>query len=178
MRFTVSEPQLEEGKFASGRGQKRPSELAVSLACAKARDVGLRTRGDRIIIAADTIVVMGSTVIGKPGNKQDAGRILKLLSGKTHKVITGVCMLELPGGASRSFPVTTMVSMINMTNADIRWYIGTGEPMDKAGAYGIQGLGGQFVRKISGSYTNVVGLPIAEVIEGLRKLGLPFPCCT
>ncbi|MCL4557117.1 MAG: Maf family protein [Deltaproteobacteria bacterium] len=171
VRFTVSGSRLDEDRYTSLHGQREPSELAVSLACAKARDAGLRTRGDRVIVAADTVVVMGDKVIGKPRDKRHARRILRLLSGKTHTVITGVCLLEMPEGTSHSFSVATNVTMLPMTDADIRWYIGTGEPMDKAGAYGIQGLGGLFVGKISGSYTNVVGLPLAELFEALRGLG-------
>ena len=171
IRFTASEPGLDEERYVSGRRYRGPSELAVSLARAKARDAGLRTKGECIIIAADTVVAMDDRVIGKPRDKRHARRILSLLSGKTHKVITGVCLLKVPGGVSHSFSVTTRVTMLDMTDADIRWYIGTGEPMDKAGAYGIQGLGGLFVRKINGSSTNVVGLPLAELFTALRRLG-------
>ncbi len=148
----------------------RPAGHAVSLARMKADDVADGERNPCCIIAADTIVVMGKRIIGKPSDTHDAEKILKLLSGKTHKVITGVCLLKLPEQVSFAFSVTTDVTMDRLTDSDIRWYVRTGEPMDKAGAYGIQGLGGIFIRRIRGSYTNVVGLPLPEVIAALKKL--------
>ncbi len=152
-------------------GHQKPAGIAVAIACRKADAVSRRIKGHAVLIAADTIVVMDKRIIGKPSGKKHAEEILRLLSGKTHKVITGVCLLKVPERISRRFSVATDVTMLKMTGRDIQWYISTGEPMDKAGAYGIQGLGGLFVKKINGSYTNVVGLPLTELFDGLRRLG-------
>ena len=154
----------------SVRIQGKPDARAVFLARMKADDVGQREKGRALIIAADTIVVLGSRIIGKPSGGKDAEKILGLLSGKTHRVITGVCILKIPEHSRVTFSVTTEVTMLGMSERDIRWYVRTGEPMDKAGAYGIQGIGGVFVKKIQGSYTNVVGLPLPELIGALKKL--------
>jgi nucleoside triphosphate pyrophosphatase len=170
--FTVLQSSLDEDRHASMHRYKRPAALAIALASGKAEDVGRRIQGSNVIIAADTIVVMGDKVIGKPEDEKHAGRILRLLSGKTHRVITGVCLLKMPDRISHRFSVATDITMLRMTDRDIQWYINTGEPMDKAGAYGIQGVGGLFVRKINGSYTNVVGLPLTELFDGLKKLGV------
>ncbi len=172
IKFTVHKSSLDEDRHMSFHHYKKPVDLAIALASGKAENVSHKKRHDVVIIAADTIVVMDDKIMGKPKDKTHAARILRLLSGKTHKVITGVCLLKMPAGISYSFPVTTNVTMRDMTDSDIRWYIGTGEPMDKAGAYGIQGLGGLFVKKINGSYTNVVGLPLTELFAGLKKLGV------
>lgn len=157
-------PQLPAGVHG------RPGTHAVDLACMKADDVGQREKGSALIIAADTIVVLGNRIIGKPSDRKDAEKILRLLSGKTHRVVTGVCLLRIPGHQRLKFSVTTEVTMLRMSEGDIRWYVRTGEPMDKAGAYGIQGIGGIFVQKIKGSYTNVVGLPLPELLMALKKL--------
>lgn len=171
IKFTVFRSSLDEDRHMFVHRNKKPAALAIALAYSKAEDVSRRINGNGVIIAADTVVVMDDKVIGKPKDEKHAGRILRLLSGKTHKVITGVCLLKVPDLISHSFSVATNVTMLDMTDSDIQWYVGTGEPMDKAGAYGIQGLGGLFVKKINGSYTNVVGLPLTELLGGLKKLG-------
>ncbi len=169
--FTSRESRIEEElQPLSIPAHRQTGAPAIAIACLKANDVGKREKGRALIIAADTIVVMGKKVIGKPANREDAENILRLLSGKTHKVVTGVCILKMPGHVSFKFSVTTDVTMAKMTDRDIRWYLNTGEPMDKAGAYGIQGIGGIFVEKIRGSYTNVVGLPLPELLVALKKL--------
>ena len=166
--FTVMSAVVDEEGHILGRRFKKPSGLARSLALHKAMDVGKKVKAHAVVIAADTIVVMGGRVIGKPKDRADARRVLRSLSGRTHEVITGVCLLEIPSRRRLSFHVTTRVTMTDMTDADIDRYIGTGEPMDKAGAYGIQGRGGLFVKRISGSYSNVVGLPLAELYRHLK----------
>jgi septum formation protein len=168
--FTSRESRIEEELQPLVPAHEQAGALAIAIACMKADDVGQREKRRALIIAADTIVVMGKKVIGKPSDRGEAGKILRLLSGKTHKVITGVCILKMPERISLKFSVTTDVTMVKMTDRDIRWYIKTGEPMDKAGAYGIQGIGGLFVKKINGSYTNVVGLPLPELLMALKKL--------
>ncbi len=171
LKFTSRESLVEETmQPLSTRVHGQPGAHAVSIARMKADDVGRREKGRALIIAADTIVVMGNRIIGKPSGRKDAEKILRLLSGKTHRVITGVCILKIPEHSRVTFSVTTEVTMLRMPDRDIRWYIKTGEPMDKAGAYGIQGIGGVFIKKIQGSYTNVVGLPLPELIEALKRL--------
>lgn len=121
------------------------------------------------ILGADTVVVLGETILGKPKNTQEAKRFLALLSGKTHQVITGFCLKNSALNRSRIQSVSTRVSFKSLSREEIDWYVQTGEPMDKAGAYAIQGKGAFCVKKIRGSYTNVVGLPVTEVLEVLKK---------
>jgi septum formation protein len=133
------------------------------LAVAKAAAVA---RHGELVIAADTTVEVDGAILGKPLDGVDAARMLRLLSGRVHRVHTGVAV----GG--RSVVVTTEVRFAELSEADIAWYVGTGEPVDKAGAYAIQGAGGAFVAGIDGSASNVVGLPLVELIELLRVAGL------
>ena len=128
------------------------------------------------ILGADTIVVVDDVVLGKPEDEQDAARMLRLLSGRKHQVITGVCLLGNAFEDVRS--ETTTVHFSALSDADIRDYIATGEPMDKAGAYAIQGAASRWISKIEGDYSNVVGLPVALVLRNAaqapskRKLNL------
>lgn len=125
-----------------------------------------------LVIAADTIVVLGKRIMEKPVNDADARRMLRALSGRAHNVITGVCVLKVAKGApvrERNFTVSTRVMFKKLTTAEINGYVATGEPKDKAGAYAIQGIGSFLVKSISGSYTNVVGLPVAELVDLLHK---------
>ncbi len=164
--------------------ERRPGEdpmhLAQRLAREKAEAV-LRARTDALdasggdpllILGADTIVVCDSEVLGKPANDDDALRMLRLLAGRTHRVLTGVCLLS--PHAVETAVESTYVTMLTLTDEEIRAYIATREPEDKAGAYAIQGRAGRWIPRISGCYFNVVGLPIALVtamIEAARKTG-------
>ena len=112
---------------------------------------------DDVIISADTIVVLNGELLGKPIDDADAASMLRRLSGRTHEVMTGVAVRR--GDEVSSFVETTVVHFAELSDADINWYVGTGEPADKAGAYGMQGRGGAFVKSIEGSYDNVIGLP-------------------
>ena len=112
---------------------------------------------DDVIISADTIVVLDGELLGKPIDDADAASMLRRLSGRTHEVMTGVAVRR--GDEVSSFVETTVVHFAELSDADINWYVGTGEPADKAGAYGMQGRGGAFVKSIEGSYDNVIGLP-------------------
>ena len=112
-----------------------------------------------IVIGADTVVTIDGKILGKPANKEDAAAMLRLLSGKTHSVFTGVTIIKY--GKSESFFVETKVKFFDLTEEEIEKYVETGEPMDKAGAYGIQGFGSLLVEKIDGDYFNVVGLPVS-----------------
>lgn len=142
----------------------------LRLAEEKAFDVGNKTK-DSWIIAADTIVLVGGEILGKPAQEQRAYQMLMKLSGKEHRVITGFCIFNTNTRKSITEYVETRVTIKDLSDEDIRGYIRTKEPFDKAGAYAIQGIGAFMVKEINGSYTNVVGLPICELIEALSRLG-------
>jgi septum formation protein len=146
-----------------------PKEMALRLATEKARHVAL-LRPAALVIGADTVVEIGGKSLGKPTDPLDAGRMLQELSGKWHQVITGVCMIA-PGHIER-FAETTEVLFRQVTPEEIRAYVQTGEPMDKAGAYAIQGGAASFVDGIKGSLTNVIGFPLEEVKKRLGQIGL------
>ena len=136
----------------------------------KAEDVCQR-RSDCLILAADTIVVLGKKILGKPRTEDHALEMLQNLSGQTHEVITGVTLLCKQKQINISFTCKSSVTIAKFPENVLKGYVQTGEPMDKAGAYGIQGVGAFLVQKISGSYTNVVGLPLTELVEHLDKIG-------
>lgn len=122
------------------------------------------------VLSADTEVIFAEKPLGKPQNREDAFRILRLLSGKPHQVITAVCLIDSNSHKELSQYEITHIHFKNLTDEEIWTYIDSGEPMDKAGAYGIQGLGGNFVEKIEGPFDNVVGLPIALVKKMLAEI--------
>lgn len=123
---------------------------------------------DDIIIGADTVVSIDGKILGKPENKDNAKQMLSTLSGREHSVFTGVTIIA--NGNIMTFSVETKVKFFPLSDEDIEWYVSTGEPMDKAGAYGIQGLGSLLVESINGDYFNVVGLPISKVNQVLKSL--------
>ncbi|EOS24086.1 septum formation protein Maf [Lachnospiraceae bacterium 3-1] len=128
-----------------------------------------------VVLGADTVVAFQGRILGKPTGREDASRMLKMLSGNTHSVFTGVTMIVLDNGKetkSLSFYEETKVTMYPMTEEQIQAYVNTGEPMDKAGAYGIQGKGAIYIEKIVGDYPNVVGLPLGAVYQKLEKSGI------
>ncbi len=127
-----------------------------------------------IVLAADTAVVLGGEVLGKPSGADDARRMLRALSGTEHEVLTGVCVRRAPA-LELAAVVSTSVRFAPLSGAEIEWYVATGEPLDKAGAYAIQGAGGAFVVRVDGSVSNVVGLPLAETADLLRRAGFPLP---
>ena len=127
---------------------------------------------DDVVVAADTTVAFAGQILGKPVDAADARRMLLLLSDQTHDVHTGVAVRTADRTATRV--VTTNVTMVTISEADIAWYVGTGEPLDKAGAYALQGAGGVLVRSVEGSSSNVVGLPLAELAELLAAAGWPL----
>ena len=143
-----------------------PRAFAERMAREKARAVGAEM-SDEYVLGADTIVVVDDLVLGKPEDKQDAARMLRLLLGRKHQVITGVCLKGSHFEDVRS--ETTTVHFSVLSDHDIRDYIATGEPMDKAGAYAIQGMASPWISKIEGDYSNVVGLPVALVLQMLRE---------
>lgn len=146
-----------------------PSRAARRLAVEKAMDVALRIGSGRVL-GADTLVVVNGEILGKPDGPSDARRMLRLLSGRAHRVVTGLALADARTLRVTSAHSTTTVTFRKLTAREINWYLSTGDPMDKAGAYGIQGGAGLFVTGIRGSYSNVVGLPL-ELVG--RMLGLP-----
>jgi septum formation protein len=148
-----------------------PEQYVVRVAEAKARVVASRCP-DRIVLAADTTVVVDGQILGKPQDEEDARRMLRRLSGRVHDVLSGVCVVgPAEAGHYETGLARTSVAFAPLTTMEIDWYVASGEPMDKAGAYAIQGLASRFVTRIEGSYSNVVGLPVALVCEMLRSIG-------
>ena len=150
-----------------------PDVLAMRLARLKAEDVAGSLPPEAVVLGADTIVVLGGEILGKPEGEADAKRMLGLLSGQTHEVITGFTVIRHSDSQEISLAVTTLVRFRKLTQEEIASYVATGEPMDKAGAYGIQGLGGKLVESIEGDFNNVVGLPLEEVAQVLKSFELP-----
>jgi septum formation protein len=161
--FTVRPAHIDETAVSN----EPPADYVLRIARAKAHGLGCRT-ADSLILAADTAVVAGGQTLGKPIDEPDATRMLYLLSGKVHEVLTGVVLLS--DTAEAAVVVSTRVSFHSMTAHEIAWYVGTGEPDGKAGAYAIQGIGARFVDWIEGSWSNVVGLPIATVDRMIKQL--------
>jgi septum formation protein len=144
-------------------------ECAERLAREKALAIAKKRPADAVL-GADTVVVIDDQILGKPADAADAVRMLRLLSGRTHQVITGVCLVA--GGQRAVASETTSVTMSEIAEQDIAAYVSSGEPMDKAGAYAIQGVASRWIPRIEGDYSNVVGLPIVLVCRMLRESGL------
>lgn len=166
--------EIEKSDFDESTLQydgKNPSLYVQEMALLKANDVAkkLDKKENKIIISADTMVCMDNKILGKPSDKKDAENMLKMLSGKEHQVYTGVCVYRLPDGASTTKAEITNVKFKNLTVDKIKAYVATNEPMDKAGAYGIQGIGSMLVEKIDGDYFNVVGLPVSMLADILEN---------
>lgn len=166
--FTVKTSNAQESYDPS----LSPAQIAASLARLKAEAVaqslGAQDAQGALVVGADTIVALGNTIYGKPADAADACRMLGELSGKTHQVITGVCIVD--GDEVRTFAEETDVTFRALSTAEIEAYVADGEPMDKAGAYGIQGEGGKLVDHIDGDFDNVVGLPIKRLAPMLEEL--------
>lgn len=161
----TAEPEPEAGELPAG--------YALRAALAKAQDAFER-RPQAVVLAADTIVVLDGRILGKPRVPADALRMLTDLAGRTHEVVTG-CAICSPNRAPERFSVSTLVTMAGAPEAALAAYVATGEPMDKAGGYAIQGRAGFLVQRIEGSYSNVVGLPVAEFIAALERLRAVAP---
>jgi septum formation protein len=159
--------------------EETPDGYVRRVAQLKATSVASHAPG-RAILAADTVVVVDHQVLGKPVDAGDARRMLRRLSGREHVVMTAVCLMnpgpadQREGGSKRleTRVARTTVEFAPLSDAEIDWYLATGEPMDKAGAYAVQGLASRFVTRVDGSYSNVVGLPVAVVYELCRGAGL------
>ncbi len=165
--FEAIPPAMKEEDC--GRGCS-PESVVLRLAEEKVRSVAT-DRGERILLGADTIVVAGeSTILGKPRDAGDAASMLEGLSGKAHRVLTGIFLLHEALGREAAGVEETTVLFRPLSRKEIDRYVATGEPLDKAGSYGIQGLGGLFVDRIEGCYFNVVGLPVAKLGALLGEL--------
>jgi len=160
-------PSTVEEDFVSAES---PREHVIRLAEAKALDVGNRFP-ENWVIGADTIVYVDGIILGKPKSREEALEMLRLISGKEHRVLTGVSVRHLKKGKGECETVETAVRVKILSQAEMDWYVRTGEPFDKAGGYGIQGIGSFMIESINGSYTNVVGLPLCELMQMLMRLG-------
>lgn len=150
-------------------GKLSPEETTRELAKRKALSV-LKEHEDCVVLGCDTVVALGDEILGKPTDREDAFRMIKNLSGKTHKVCTGVCIAEK--GRAETFVSVAEVEFYEISDETAESYVATGECDDKAGAYGIQGLGGMLVKSIKGDYYAIVGLPFAETVRVLASFGI------
>ena len=160
--FTVRAADIDE----TPRDGEAPRDYVRRVAEEKARAV--QSDGDEIVLAADTTVVLGSEIMGKPTDAADAARMLRALAGKRHEVITAICLRR--GNKVETDIASTSVWFAPLSEAEIADYVASGEPMDKAGAYGIQGLASKFVDRIEGCYSTVVGLPMSLVYRDLKAI--------
>lgn len=164
--FEIDPAHVDEAELAG----EPPRAYVLRVSAMKARAVAARHPGD-LVLAADTTVVVGGLMLAKPSDDEDARRMLGLLSGRAHEVLTGVVVVG--AGRESSAVSATRVRFRAMTRAEIDWYVASGEPHDKAGAYGVQGLASRFVERVDGSYSNVVGLPVGAVRALLDAEGFP-----
>lgn len=167
LSFSVVPSDFDESTVALSN----PDSYVITLAESKALDISEK-HPDAWVIGADTIVLIDSIILGKPDSREEAYDMLQRLSGKIHQVLTGYCICCKKKDRFFSATVKTDVRFKKLNDAEIKWYIQTGEPFDKAGAYAIQGIGTFLVKSINGSYTNVVGLPVCEVMEHLIREGV------
>jgi septum formation protein len=182
---TAPEPRPLPGeppeKYTIRAARDKAEEAVQALRQRKEFQKAIVLAPDTVVLAADTAVVLGDDILGKPEDREDAERMLAGLCGevrRTHRVVTGCCLLILEEGKTvevNELAVSTEVTMAGQTTETIAAYAATGEPLDKAGGYAIQGQGSFLVEAIRGSYTNVVGLPLAEVLEALKKWGAVAP---
>jgi septum formation protein len=164
---TVAPADVEESVLPG----ESPEAYAVRVALDKAR-IAAERAGEGIVIAADTIVVVGDAILGKPSDPADARRMLSVLSGRGHEVITGLAVVDAATGRFTVRTSATQVWFRDLSDREIEAYVATGEPLDKAGAYGIQERGALLVERIEGCYSNVVGLPLSLLGEMLREFGV------
>lgn len=168
--FSVDPADVDESVLPG----ERPEEYAARIALEKARRTAERHEAG-IVLGADTIVVVDGDVLGKPSSPGEAKDMLSRISGRTHRVLTGVALVDAATGAYAAAVETTDVRIRELAAEEIEEYVDTGEPMDKAGAYGIQGRAAVFVEGINGCFFNVVGLPLARLDKMLRDFGKPLP---
>lgn len=167
LTFTVDPADVDEETLSD----LDPLQQAVALAELKAEHVA-RRHGEALVIGADTIVTIDGMALGKPQDDEDARRMLRMLSGRTHEVITGVAVVDAATNRAASEAERTLVTFRTLSEDEIARYVASGEPMDKAGAYAIQGLGALLVSRIVGCYPNVVGLPLVTLARLLQPFGV------
>ena len=170
LTFTVQVADIEEQPLA----HETPQEFVLRAATEKAQAVS-QHHPHAWVLGADTVVVLDNRILGKPVDAADAKRLLALLSGRWHEVLTGFCLSRKDLSHLTSQTVATSVKFVDFDKTVAAAYVQTGEPLDKAGAYGIQGKGGFLVERINGSYSNVVGLPLTEVVGKLLQLEIIIP---
>ena len=169
IKFSVLPSKFDERKVKVAA----PKAYVKKLATLKASEVSSRVKKG-IIIGADTVVVVGKEILNKPKDAKDARRMLKLLSGKMHRVITGVCVINKYDNTCKTIAVSSKVRFKKLDERKINWYISTKEPLDKAGAYAIQDKGAVLIEGISGDYNSIVGLPLAALSKILLQMGVPL----
>jgi septum formation protein len=165
IEFAIRIPDIDETRLPD----ESPRNYALRLSREKAMAV---PKAEELVLGADTIVIINNEIAGKPADLDDARRMLNSLSGRRHEVLTAVTLIR--GERVLSEVESTLVSFYRMSEEEIEWYISTGEPMDKAGAYGIQGYASRFVDRIEGNYSNVVGLPVNLIYQMAKRLGIEF----
>ena len=158
----------EDAEYSS---ETLPHLYVMELAKHKACAVGKHLTSPSLVIGADTIVVQGDLILGKPKDKEDAVSMLLSLQGKTHHVLTGLALLDTETAIIKTYYEKTAVTMVSLTEDEIRTYVDTKEPMDKAGSYAVQGIASKFIKSIEGNYDNVVGLPLCLLRKKLREEG-------
>lgn len=163
LKFEVQKSEIEEAVFE----EESPESMVVRLAYEKAFDVAQKNR-DKLVIGADTIVVLGDEVLGKPKDEEEAFDMIQKLSNKTHRVITGISLINLKKGIVVNDYQVSYVTFKDLSEDSIKDYINTNESLDKAGGYGIQGYGALLVEGIQGDYFNIVGLPISKLSDLLK----------
>jgi len=171
LEFSVIVAQIVEQCF----DKEPPQDFVERMAFSKGKIVS-ENHPESWVISGDTIVCLGNTILGKPHSSDDAVTLLMQLSGREHFVKSGFSVFHGAKGVSKTSSVTTRVIFNDFTEIMARSYVATGEPMDKAGAYGIQGMGAVLVKSIEGSYSNVVGLPVFEIMEVLQNVGAVELC--
>lgn len=174
LEFQVHPSSVEENVDTSD-----PIQAVKDLSFQKASDVARQIHEERkkeecLVIGSDTIVVYDNKILGKPDSSQHAKEMLKMLQGNEHSVCTGVTLVFINDHNMDvvTFAEETRVTMLPMTEEEIQWYVDSKEPLDKAGSYGIQGLGARYIEKIHGDYNNVVGLPVSRIYQELKKRGM------
>lgn len=168
LEFDIVKPDIDEIILSN----EKPSEFVVRIADEKAKKVNSLISGNKTIIAADTVVVINNEILGKPINDKDAADMLNKLSGKVHSVFTGFAILNSNNGVMYTQAVETLVKFKVLNQNEVQGYINSNEYKDKAGGYAIQGIGSFMIESINGSYTNVVGLPLCELVCALNKFKL------
>ena len=168
--FEICATQIDEATLPGETAHAMVARLAEAKARAATEQLDSRA-SDSIVVGADTTVELNDEILGKPSDSENAREMLAKLSGRTHRVLTGIFLLRLPGLSTRAAVECSRVTFASLSEKEIDAYVATREPLGKAGAYAIQGFAGRYIPKIEGSYSNVVGLPLAKLYALLRELG-------